>query len=175
MPKLWDLYNKCGEKTDISHERGKQIPQGYYHLVVSVWIVNNQGQFLISQRHPSKPYPNVWECTGGSAIAGESSLQCAVREVKEELGISLESHTAKMIYQTRREQQQEFYDVWLFRADVPLSELSLQESEVVAASWLNFEEILELQRAMKLHPLIDYLADIEFFVKNREWQKIEYL
>ena len=67
--------------------RGEIIPKGLYHLSVSVWIVNQQGQYLLSQRHPKKQYPLYWECTGGSVLSGETSLQGAIREVKEELGM----------------------------------------------------------------------------------------
>ena len=85
----WDLYNAKREKSGITVCRGEIIPKGLYHLSVSVWIVNQQGQYLLSQRHPKKQYPLYWECTGGSVLSGETSLQGAIREVKEELGISL--------------------------------------------------------------------------------------
>lgn len=50
-----------------------------------------------------KQYPLYWECTGGSVFSGETSLQGAIREVKEELGILLTPGSEKLIYQTRRE------------------------------------------------------------------------
>ena len=80
MAELWDLYDITRKKTGAAVERGQTIPDGSYHLVVSVWIRNRHGEFLLSQRHPDKPYPLYWECTGGSVLAGESSLEGAVRE-----------------------------------------------------------------------------------------------
>ena len=80
----WDLYNAKREKSGITVCRGEIIPKGLYHLSVSVWIVNQQGQYLLSQRHPKKQYPLYWECTGGSVLSGETSLQGAIREVKED-------------------------------------------------------------------------------------------
>lgn len=50
----WDLYNAKREKSGITVCRGEIIPKGLYHLSVSVWIVNQQGQYLLSQRHPKK-------------------------------------------------------------------------------------------------------------------------
>jgi 8-oxo-dGTP pyrophosphatase MutT (NUDIX family) len=32
----------------------------------------------------------MWECVGGSVVKGEESLQGAIREVKEEVGVDLE-------------------------------------------------------------------------------------
>ena len=157
MPEPWDLYDQERQKTGVVHERGEPIPQGLYHLVVSVWVVNSQGEYLMSQRHPNKPYPKYWECTGGSVLAGESSLQGAVREVKEELGLLLDANTARLIYQTRRDASQDFYDVWLFHSDTPTTVLKLQSNEVIDAKWLSKEAIYDLQKSGKLHPLIDYL------------------
>ena len=44
----WDLYNAKREKSGITVCRGEIIPKGLYHLSVSVWIVNQQGQYLLS-------------------------------------------------------------------------------------------------------------------------------
>ena len=44
---------------------------------------------------------------------------------------------AEMIYHTRREEVQDFYDVWLFHADIDISEIKMQETEVVGVQWAN--------------------------------------
>lgn len=158
MPELCDLYDQERRKTGIVQERGKPIPQGLYHLVVSAWIVNSRDEYLMSQRHPNKPYPKYWECTGGSVLAGESSLKAAVREVKEELGLNLDVNMAHLIYQTRRDTCQDFYDVWLFQSYAPTEVLRLQSNEVIDAQWFSIEAIYDLQKSGKLHPLLDYLS-----------------
>ena len=87
----WDLYTKYREKTGKEHIRGQMIPEGFYHLVVHVWIRNHRGEYLISQRSASRPtFPLMWECVGGSVLKGESSIDGALREVKEEVGLDLE-------------------------------------------------------------------------------------
>lgn len=105
----WDLYNAEREKTGLTIQRGGNIPKGLYHLVVSAWIVNQHGQYLLSQRHPDKQYPLYWECTGGAVLSGENSLQGAVREVKEELGIALALEKGELIYQFCREDMQDLH------------------------------------------------------------------
>lgn len=160
MAELWDLYDITRKKTGAAVERGQTIPDGSYHLVVSVWIKNRQGEFLLSQRHPDKLYPLCWECTGGSVLAGESSLEGAVREVREELGLALEPKYGCLLYQMRRDQCQDFYDVWLFHADTPVSRLLLQETEVVAAQWVSRSTLLTMFQKRQLHPLLDYIEQI---------------
>lgn len=155
MKEEWDLYDAKRNKTGYTLVRGKPIPAGYYHLVVSVWILNSRGEYLLSQRNPDKQYPLCWECTGGAVLAGESSLDGAVREVWEELGIELNPTKGRRIFQIRREGMQDLYDVWVFHKDISVSELTLQKTEVVDARWVTAEELMVMKQNGKLHPLLD--------------------
>ena len=95
----WDLYTKYREKTGKEHIRGEKIPKGFYHLVVHVWIRNRKGEYLISQRSVSRPtFPLMWECVGGSVLMGESSIDGALREVKEEVGLDLKPETGRLLF-----------------------------------------------------------------------------
>lgn len=84
MDELWDVYDEnrilTGDTVKrSSHPRNKDE----YHLVVHIWIKNKSGEWLISKRAPNKFYPLLWECTGGSALAGESSLDAALRRLRK--------------------------------------------------------------------------------------------
>lgn len=94
---------------------------------------------------------------GGAVLSGENSLQGAVREVKEELGITLAPEQGKLIYQFRREDMQDFYDVWLFHADIDIKEMVLQKTEVVDVQWVNQDKLLNMFQKKQLHPLITYI------------------
>jgi len=157
---LWDLYDENREKTGETLERGKALPQGRYHLVAGAWIKNDQGQFLISQRHSNRNYPNYWECTGGSVRAGEMSRDGAIREVYEELGVVLNPDNSFLFHQTRRDAMQDFYDAWLFHANVPLTSLRLQPTEVTNAKWVNKDTLYKMYKNKEIHPLIDYIDKI---------------
>ena len=124
------------------------------YLSVSAWILNSNGQYLLSQRHPDKQYPLRWECTGGCVLAGEDSLQGALREVNEELGILLEPDGAKLLSHTRRDETQDFYDVWQFQTDIELSGIRMQETEIVAVKLVDREELLAMYHYGELHPLL---------------------
>lgn len=156
----WDLYTNHRMKTGRTIYRGESIPDGYYHQVVSVWIKNSKDEYLLSQRHPSKNHPLRWECTGGSVICGETSLQGAIREVKEELGVRLDSKKGTLLYRVRRNHLKDFYDVWMFTADISIDDLRLEQSEVIDAQWLNKAEIISMYNNNQLHPLINNLDEI---------------
>lgn len=151
MAEIWDLYvrdrNGDFRVTDRKGERGKRLPDGTYHMVVQVWIRNSRGEYLISRRAPGKSNPLCWEPTGGSALAGESSVQVACREAHEELGIVLDPRQGKHIARALRDYDgyPDFIDVWLFEGvDVPVEEVCIQQEEVCDAMWASAESIRRL-------------------------------
>lgn len=160
MAEIWDLYDTDGVRTGTTMKRGDPVPRGFYTLSVSVWLTNGRGEYLLSKRHPAKKFPNLWECTGGGALAGEDSLTAGVREVREELGVVLAPQEGRLIYQRRRDEFQDFYDAWLFRCEAPVSSLTLQPEEVAAARWVSRGEIKRLRATGLLHPLLDYLDGV---------------
>lgn len=50
----WDLYNKDKVKLNKIVKRGDYLSDDEYHLVVNAWIVNDNNEFLISQRSRNK-------------------------------------------------------------------------------------------------------------------------
>lgn len=58
---LWDVYDINRKKTGKTHLRSVPLPEGSYHLVVHAIIENERGEVLISKRHPTKPYGNLWD------------------------------------------------------------------------------------------------------------------
>ncbi len=100
MEEIWDIYDENRNLTGKTIKRAEyinKIKENEYHLVVHIWIKNDNNEWLISKRTPNKHFPLLWECTGGSALAGEESLTAALREVKEELGITLDKSRAGFI------------------------------------------------------------------------------
>ena len=45
--KLWDLYDKNLEKTGNVIPSGDEVPEGYYHISVEIWIVNSKKEILL--------------------------------------------------------------------------------------------------------------------------------
>ncbi len=88
---LWDAYDRNFKKIEgITLIRGEEssIPKGIYHMVVLILVRHVDGQYLLMRRSPGKAYPLYWEATaGGSVLQGESAIEGALRELREETGI----------------------------------------------------------------------------------------
>lgn len=159
---IWDLYTKYRENTGREHVRGEQIPEGCYHLVVHVWIRNSKGEYMISQRAASRPaFPLMWECVGGSVTKGESSIEGAVREAKEEVGVDLRPEDGKLVFSKIRERMdgkifQDIMDVWLFTYDGETKLAEATTDEVAQCRWTQEDEIRQLFEEGKLVPTLDY-------------------
>lgn len=142
---LWDILDENGNRTGRIVARGSKMNQGEYHLVVFIWIENIDGNFIISRRSANKPQGNKWETVGGSVIAGEESLDGALREVEEELGINLEVENGGLVRRVRFNTEHPWMaDIYHFRQEVDITKLTLQQGEVSEAKLITKEEILKL-------------------------------
>lgn len=162
---VWDLYDENKKITGKYCIRGNEIPDNYYHLVVHVWIKNSEGKYLISQRSESRPtFPLMWECVGGSVLKGENSLEGAIRETKEEVGIDFKKSEGKMVYSEIRKtvdgkKYNDIMDVWLFEYNGEVNLKNATTDEVRDIKWMGKEEIKELLESNELVPTLDYFFD----------------
>lgn len=136
---LWDIYDNNRIKSGRIIERGRNMRQDEYHIVVHVWVKNSNSEYLITKRTPNKSYPNMWECTGGSVLVGEDSYTAALREAKEEMGVDLSKCNGRMILSYTRQHYDfpDFCDVWLFYSDISIEDVTYQEGETCDAIWAN--------------------------------------
>ena len=164
---LWDLYDEHRELTGRDHIRGEEVPQGFYHLVVHIWIRNSKGEYLISQRSADRPaYPLMWECVGGSVTKGEDSLTGALRETKEEVGLTLSPDDGKLVYSVvgravNGVKFADILDVWLFAYDGPVSLEQATTKDVAQTVWMTKEQIKELYDTGKLVYTLNYFFTTE--------------
>ncbi len=59
------------------------------HLHVACAIIEQDGAVLTAQRSATMSLPLKWEFPGGKIEAGETAEECLIRELREELGVSV--------------------------------------------------------------------------------------
>ncbi len=151
-----EIVDKFDNKRRPLHKTSERHDKvdGEYRQSVHTWIQNSKGEFLIQKRTPNKKFfPNMWSQTGGGVDTGETTLQAALRECKEELGIDINPNNMELILSFKR--KYDFVDVWLVKQDIDISELVLQEDEVADVKWATIDEIKDLMNSGKLAKSIE--------------------
>ena len=132
--------NKLGERY---HDVKDEYVQG-----VHVWIMNSKNEFLIQKRSKFKRlYPNLWSITSGGTDAGETTVETAYREVKEELGIEIRPEELELMMTYKR--NHDFVDVYLAKKDIDLNDIVMQKEEVAEVKWVSSEELENLIKEEK--------------------------
>ena len=60
-------------------------------VVVAAAMVDADGRILVQRRPAGRPQPGVWEFPGGKIESGETPEVALARELREELGIDVET------------------------------------------------------------------------------------
>lgn len=147
----WDILNADGSFTGKTTVRGNcKLNPHEYHLVVHIWVMASNGDFLIQRRSDTKKLmPGEWAATGGAAVSGESSYMAASRELFEELGIKSTEETLKKL--TRLKRRNSLLDIWFMTNDISRDDLKLQKSEVADAKWVTREKLLKMIKNGQFH------------------------
>lgn len=129
---------------DVVNERDEVIGQaprpevhrlGLKHRAVHVLIFNARGEVFLQKRSMSKDtFPGAWDSSAsGHLDRGEDYDTCAVREVREELGVQLSAVPARQFkVDACTETGQEF--VWIYRC-VHEGPFALHPQEIETGGW----------------------------------------
>lgn len=149
---LWDAYTRNGVKTGGVLVRGQRMWPGIYHLVCEVLVRHVDGSYLCMIRSREKPnYPLYPECTaGGSALLGESPLDCIRRELREETGIECDEF--QEVNRTIRECYATIFHSYICTVDWPKDAITMQEGETEEYQWLSEEEFIALLNSGRMIP-----------------------
>jgi len=75
-------------------ERARQGAADRAQVQVAVGVlIRSNGDFLLTSRPAGKPYAGYWEFPGGKVEQGESTYDALCRELREEIGVEVQSAT----------------------------------------------------------------------------------
>lgn len=178
MQEMWDIYDINRKKTGRLAERDVyEFKEGEFHIVVTAIIMNSKNELLISKRAANKGFGLMWEFNGGSVLAGETSLEGIIREVKEELGIEFTKKEAiffkeKLGYKIAPN----FKDMWLFRKDIDIKDLSFLDRETIEAKWVSIDEFLKMFEQGEIVPVLDFgLEEYNEALKIQQRESYNYI
>ncbi|MBK9925526.1 MAG: NUDIX domain-containing protein [Anaerolineales bacterium] len=139
---LCDIFDKHGTPTGRIVERGTELSPDEFYLVVQVWIQDEHNNYLIQQRgRHLESGPGIWATTAGYVLAGEQSIDGAIREVKEELGIQLSLR--QLTRMDRHTLDNRVEDVWVANV-IKDSIKPIPGDEVADCKWVSKPELAEM-------------------------------
>ncbi|WP_299524088.1 NUDIX domain-containing protein [Winogradskyella sp.] len=163
MDEYIDIVTQDGEPTGKIALKSEAHKHGWYHNTIHLWLYTKGGEILLQQRsHKKVIHPLLWDVSAAGHIdAGESFVEAALRETKEEIGLQLQAEALTKIgiklhessYEDGKIQDNEFHQVYIAELKVSLENLIPQENEVEALKLvsLNEFEILLENSATNLH------------------------
>ena len=178
MPEMWDIYDINRKKTGRLAERDVyEFKEGEFHIVVQAIIMNSKNELLISKRAANKGFGLMWEFNGGSVLAGETSLEGIIREVKEELGIEFTKKEAIFFKEILGYKiSPNFKDMWLFRKDIDIKDIAFPDRETIEAKWVSIDEFMEMFKNKEIVPVIDFgLEEYNEAIKIQQRESYKYI
>ena len=139
MDEIIDILTSEGELTGKTCLKSEAHQKGHYHQTVHIWFYTDSKKVLLQKRASvKKVFPNHWDVSvAGHIGAGEKIELAAIREVKEEIGISI-SQIDLLKVGIRKDEivhpngilDYEFKHVFICKLQHDLSELVMQTDEV---------------------------------------------
>ncbi|MFH1161759.1 MAG: NUDIX domain-containing protein [Candidatus Jorgensenbacteria bacterium] len=149
-----DVLDECGAPTGATKLRDEVHRDGDWHRAVHVWVVNSRGEVLLQKRSATIDlFRNLWDISlVGHMRSGEKSADAALRELKEELGITVEEHELQFVAAIPSQlkdgmlRDNQFSDIYLLRRDVDIEKLEKQKEEVAEITFMPLQELQTLVR-----------------------------
>ncbi len=127
----------------------------------SIIFVNDKEQILLFLRDnkPELPYPNMWDVPGGHVEAAESPEACIVREMKEEMDLTLEEFAlfSKIEFEDRIE-----YTFWA-RTELDIDKIKLTEGQRL--KWFTRDDAKRTPLAYGFNEIIEMFCSKAPFLK----------
>ena len=155
-----DLIDKNGNLRNETAERKEIHKNGLLHHASGLIIVrklNGGGGYqLLSQQRSFKKDKNagLWDMSAsGHVPSGESPLDSLIREVDEELGLSIKPEKLKLLGKFWRNEiyspsfiENELDYIYVTELNVDINNISIQKEEVERVAWINTDEFKNMLR-----------------------------
>ena len=160
MAEQIDILTSDGKKTGEVRSRDEVHKLGLWHRTVHIWLFDAQGNILFQLRaHDKENNPGLHDTScAGHISAGDSSIDSAIREIREELGLKKKPEDLTFIFEAVHTSvlnggsyiDNEYYDTYkAFISEEEKSQLVPQPHEV---DDFKFFSVKELQEALEKTP-----------------------
>jgi isopentenyl-diphosphate delta-isomerase type 1 len=165
-----DIVDEKGNKTGETKSYDEVHASGLLHKSVHVWVLNSKGEILLQKRSKYvRAYPLYWDISAaGHVNSGQTSLEAAQMETKEELGLLLLSADFKFlctlneynVSNNGKHIENGLSDIYVLHLDLEISQLKIEPEEVEEVRWVRNEEF-EKWISGKVELLVPHTGEYE--------------
>lgn len=146
----YDILNEDGSKTGQTLPKSAVHNKELLHGSVFIWIYNKKGEVLLQLRSKDKKsFPGVWDVSvAGHISAGDTPLEAAVREIKEEIGVDIVAEDltqvdfmSDIVPWVPDKTHPELCWVYILHRELDLTQLAIKKSELAAVKLLPIQEL----------------------------------
>ena len=154
MIEFVDIWDDEGSPTGEKCTKQFAHEKGLFHPTVHVWFYTSDHNILMQKRGSKKQtYPNFWDVSvAGHLSSGETIHQGAIREIKEEIGLTILHNDLEFITIRKNVNKFssgiidcEFQHVFLAKLTTKIDNLNIQKEEIDDVRLFSFDEIIECQ------------------------------
>lgn len=146
---LIDVLDENGNPTGDAKTKREIHERGFWHNAAHVWIYNSKCEILLQLRAKDKDsYPGLWDISvAGHTDSGETPIQSAVREIKEEIGLNLEfgklepegTYIISQSIEGTLWQDNEIGNVFFYKYNGSIDDLSMPDGEVEKLEFISID------------------------------------
>ena len=152
---LLEVYDAAGRPTGRAKARGAVHRDGDWHLAFFCWVARpgpNGPEVLLQHRSLAKDvWPGRFDASAAGHVRFGETLEQATREVREELGITVELHDLVPLDRHRQEHRhsnglidREHHALHLLVAGPPAADYAPNPAEVLGLAWVRAADLLAL-------------------------------
>lgn len=142
-----EIFDVVNERDEVigRNTRSEVHRLGLRHRAVHVLVYNSKGEIFLQKRSQTKDtFPGAWDSSAaGHLDCGEDYDACAVREMREELGI--EAQGPRRLFRIEACEATGMEHVWVYRYDCD-GPFTLHPDEIERGEWFARDHVSKWMR-----------------------------
>ena len=143
-----EIFDVVNERDEVVGQRPRSEVHrlGLMHRAVHVLVFNRRGEVFLQKRSMTKDrQPGLWDSSAsGHLDTGEAYDACAMREVREEIGLALQS-PPRRLFKLAASDMTDQEHVWIYRCEAE-GPFTLHPEEIERGGWFTAEEVTSWMR-----------------------------
>ena len=160
-------------KTCLKSEAHKN---GWLHPTVHIWFYTDKGEILIQKRAKNKSsFPNLWDVSvAGHIGAGEEVINSAIREIREEIGLSVLPKDLNKIGLFKEKfvhdidyTDNEIHHIYLAKLEIDIGLLRIQKEELSGIRLISIDDFeSSINKSNSENIYVPHYPDYYSFILN---------